>query len=65
MAIHITAVTKVKQSSLRQSTIAKHLAIINRFSADNRTIKTSHLPITFLAMYTQRVTLKTGTVLSF
>lgn len=63
---HYTSGLKTsKASSFTTLNRDKHLAIINRLFADNRNIKTSHLPITFLGMCTQRATVKTPTVLSF
>jgi len=45
-------ITPVKAAYLTTLNRDKHLAIINRLFADNRDIKPSHLPITFLGMCT-------------
>ena len=47
IAVRITAVKAAYLTTLNRN---KHLAIINPLFADNRDIKPSHLPITFLGM---------------
>jgi hypothetical protein len=67
MAIHITIVRQAKQSPLRQSIQQdKHLAIINRFSACNTTITSSHnLKIFLLGIHSLPPSPQTPAVLSF